>query len=91
MHANASGGGGGGSGGSWRIPQDETLQVQDPKEKLDVSNGPRPPLPTEMKNENVNLQEFDYDETHNWKSIIFSLLVIGFVIAGIVTAIYLLG
>ncbi|XP_026469614.1 inactive dipeptidyl peptidase 10 [Ctenocephalides felis] len=28
---------------------------------------------------------------HNWKSIIFSLLVIGLVIAGIVTAIYLLG
>ncbi|KOX73168.1 hypothetical protein WN51_14655, partial [Melipona quadrifasciata] len=28
---------------------------------------------------------------HNWRSIIFSLLVIGFVIAGIVTAIYLLG
>lgn len=33
-----------------------------------------------------------YDsDGHNWKSIIFSLLVIGFVIAGIVTAIYLLG
>ncbi|KAL2736924.1 dipeptidyl aminopeptidase-like protein 6 isoform X1 [Vespula squamosa] len=28
---------------------------------------------------------------HNWRSIVFSLLVIGFVIAGIVTAIYLLG
>ncbi|CAG5099855.1 Similar to DPP10: Inactive dipeptidyl peptidase 10 (Homo sapiens), partial [Cotesia congregata] len=31
------------------------------------------------------------DSGHNWKSIIFALLVIGFVIAGIVTAIYLLG
>uniref|UniRef100_A0A0C9RBH7 Dpp10_0 protein n=1 Tax=Fopius arisanus TaxID=64838 RepID=A0A0C9RBH7_9HYME len=31
------------------------------------------------------------DGGHNWRSIIFSLLVIGFVIAGIVTAIYLLG
>uniref|UniRef100_A0A1B0D399 Uncharacterized protein n=1 Tax=Phlebotomus papatasi TaxID=29031 RepID=A0A1B0D399_PHLPP len=30
-------------------------------------------------------------EGHNWRSIIFSLLVIGFVVAGIVTAIYLLG
>ncbi|GBP23132.1 hypothetical protein EVAR_13153_1 [Eumeta japonica] len=28
---------------------------------------------------------------HNWRSIIFSLMVISFVIAGIVTAIYLLG
>jgi hypothetical protein len=28
---------------------------------------------------------------HNWRSIIFSLFVIGTVIAGIVTAIYLLG
>lgn len=28
---------------------------------------------------------------HNWRSIIFSLLVIGLVISGIVTAIYLLG
>ena len=31
------------------------------------------------------------DEGYNWKSIILSLLVIGTVIAGIVTAIYLLG
>lgn len=30
-------------------------------------------------------------EGHNWRSIVFSLLVIGFVISGIVTAIYLLG
>lgn len=30
-------------------------------------------------------------EGHNWRSIIFSLFVIGTVIAGIVTAIYLLG
>lgn len=36
-------------------------------------------------------QDLDYGETHNWKSIVLSLLVIGFVIAGIVTAIYLLG
>lgn len=31
------------------------------------------------------------EEGHNWRSIIFSLLVIAVVIAGIVTAIYLLG
>lgn len=30
-------------------------------------------------------------EGHNWRSIVFSLLVIGFVITGIITAIYLLG
>lgn len=37
-------------------------------------------------------EELAYEsESHNWRSIIFSLLVIGFVIAGIVTAIYLLG
>lgn len=41
----------------------------------------------------VNLQELAYhgDEGHNWWSIIFSLLVIGLVITGIVIAIYLLG
>lgn len=32
MHAVADRGGGGG-GGSWRLPPDETLQVQDPKDK----------------------------------------------------------
>lgn len=38
MHANVtSDRGGGGGGGSWRLPPDETLQVQDPKDKLDVS------------------------------------------------------
>lgn len=37
------------------------------------------------------LQELDYGEGQNWKSIILALLVIGCVIAGIVTAIYLLG
>lgn len=36
-------------------------------------------------------QDLDYGESHNWKSIVLSLLVIGCVIAGIVTAIYLLG
>ncbi|XP_066594146.1 inactive dipeptidyl peptidase 10 isoform X2 [Prorops nasuta] len=37
-------------------------------------------------------QDLTYGEGgHNWRSIVFSLLVIGFVIAGIVTAIYLLG
>lgn len=36
-------------------------------------------------------QDLEYGETHNWKSIVLSLLVISFVIAGIVTAIYLLG
>lgn len=30
-------GGGGGGGGSWRLPPDETLQVQDSKEKDEVS------------------------------------------------------
>ncbi|KAL7031758.1 hypothetical protein ACKWTF_007126 [Chironomus riparius] len=36
-------------------------------------------------------QDLYGSDGHNWRSIIFSLLVIGFVIAGIVTAIYLLG
>jgi hypothetical protein len=31
------------------------------------------------------------NDSHNWRSIVLSLLVIGFVIAGILTAIYLLG
>lgn len=71
MHANVtSDKGGGGGGGSWRLPPDETLQIQDPKQKD---------------------QDLDLDEGHNWRSIIFSLLVISFVIAGIITAIYLLG
>ncbi|TDG39336.1 hypothetical protein AWZ03_014242 [Drosophila navojoa] len=69
MHANVASDRGGG-GGSWRLPPDETLQVQDPKQKD---------------------QDLDLDEGHNWRSIIFSLLVISFVIAGIITAIYLLG
>ncbi|XP_037033924.1 dipeptidyl peptidase 4 isoform X2 [Bradysia coprophila] len=38
-----------------------------------------------------NEEDLEYDDTHNWKSIVLSLLVISFVIAGIVTAIYLLG
>lgn len=41
MHANVhSDRGGGGGGGSWRLPPDETLQVKDPKEKVDVSELP---------------------------------------------------
>ncbi|XP_055628528.1 inactive dipeptidyl peptidase 10 isoform X2 [Toxorhynchites rutilus septentrionalis] len=36
-------------------------------------------------------QDLFAPEGHNWKSIVFSLLVIGFVISGIITAIYLLG
>ncbi|XP_055534816.1 inactive dipeptidyl peptidase 10 isoform X3 [Wyeomyia smithii] len=36
-------------------------------------------------------QDLFTPDGHNWRSIIFSLLVIGFVISGIVTAIYLLG
>ncbi|XP_043064293.1 dipeptidyl aminopeptidase-like protein 6 isoform X2 [Drosophila ficusphila] len=70
MHANMTSDRGGGGGGSWRLPPDETLQVQDPKQKD---------------------QDIDLDEGHNWRSIIFSLIVISFVIAGIITAIYLLG
>lgn len=38
MHAMNTDRGGGGGGGSWRLPPDETLQVQDPKDKMqDVS------------------------------------------------------
>ncbi|XP_059617511.1 inactive dipeptidyl peptidase 10 isoform X1 [Phlebotomus argentipes] len=72
MHASTTTDrGGGGGGGSWRLPPDETLQVQDPKSKE---------------------EDLAYtQEGHNWRSIIFSLLVIGFVITGIITAIYLLG
>lgn len=66
MHANVTAD----KGGSWRLPPDETLQIQDTKSKDD---------------------DLDMDEGHNWRSIIFSLLVISFVIAGIITAIYLLG
>lgn len=36
-------------------------------------------------------QDLLASESHNWKSIVFSLLVIGFVISGIITAIYFLG
>lgn len=68
MHANVTSDKSG--GGSWRLPPDETLQVQDPKQKD---------------------ADLEIDEGHNWRSIVFSLLVIGFVIAGIITAIYLLG
>lgn len=37
MHANVATDRGGGGGGSWRLPPDETLQVQDSKAKEDVS------------------------------------------------------
>lgn len=38
MHANVtSDRGGGSSGGSWRLPPDETLQVQDSKGNIEVS------------------------------------------------------
>nr|NP_001263157.1 uncharacterized protein Dmel_CG17684, isoform D [Drosophila melanogaster]ELP57402.1 uncharacterized protein Dmel_CG17684, isoform D [Drosophila melanogaster] len=70
MHTNMTSDRSGGGGGSWRLPPDETLQVQDPKQKD---------------------HDFDFDEGHNWRSIILSLLVISFVVSGIVTAIYLLG
>jgi len=66
MHANVTSD----RGGSWRLPPDETLQVQDPNQKD---------------------QYIDSDEGHNWRSIILSLIVISFVIAGVITAIYLLG
>ncbi|XP_024889600.1 dipeptidyl aminopeptidase-like protein 6 isoform X1 [Temnothorax curvispinosus] len=60
---------------SWRLPPDETVQVADPRSKS-----------TQVK------EDLTYgDGGHNWRSIVFALLVIGFVIAGIVTAIYLLG
>ncbi|XP_046816515.1 dipeptidyl aminopeptidase-like protein 6 isoform X6 [Vespa velutina] len=60
---------------SWRLPPDETVQVADPRSKS-----------AQVK------EDLTYAEGgHNWRSIVFSLLVIGFVIAGIVTAIYLLG
>lgn len=44
-----------------------------------------------MKPNIFTLQDLSYDESYNWKSIVLALLVIGVVIAGIVTAIYLLG
>ncbi|XP_045472394.1 dipeptidyl peptidase 4 isoform X3 [Harmonia axyridis] len=69
---------------SWRIPPDETLQVADPKAKK-----------AEVGDEEVStrLQELALqdDEGHNWWSIIFSLLVIGLVISGIVAAIFFVG
>ncbi|XP_008194405.1 inactive dipeptidyl peptidase 10 isoform X2 [Tribolium castaneum] len=62
----------------WRLPPDETLQVADPKaKKAEVGD-----------EEELALHE---DEGHNWWSIIFSLLVIGLVISGIVAAIFLVG
>lgn len=69
MHA-ATADKGGGAGGSWRLPQDETLQVGDSGNDDDFAYG---------------------SESHNWRSIIFALLVINFVIGGIVTTISLIG
>ncbi|XP_044727006.1 inactive dipeptidyl peptidase 10 [Chrysoperla carnea] len=63
---------------SWRLPPDETLQVADPKaKKAEVGD----------EEDLASVAE----DGHNWLSIVFSLLVIAVVIAGIVTAIYLLG
>lgn len=100
MHANVTTDKGGGGGGSWRLPPDETLQVGDSKSKDDVNNTKhafRHCLMRRLRAPNgfnfaLFLQDLGYpSEGHNWRSIIFSLLVINFVIAGIVTAIYLLG
>lgn len=92
MHANVTTDKGGGGGGSWRLPPDETLQIGD-KQKEEVA--PRRSISTTQRFFNEifqRLQDIGYpSEGHNWRSIIFSLLVINFVIAGIVTAIYLLG
>ncbi|XP_014238564.1 inactive dipeptidyl peptidase 10 isoform X1 [Trichogramma pretiosum] len=61
---------------SWRLPPDETIQVGDVR----------------SKNEPQDVSDLTYPgDGHNWRSIIFSLLVISTVIAGICTAIYLLG
>ncbi|XP_019772128.1 inactive dipeptidyl peptidase 10 isoform X2 [Dendroctonus ponderosae] len=63
---------------SWRLPPDETLQVADRKaKKAEVGD-----------EEELALHD---DEGHNWWSIIFSLLVIGLVISGIIAAIFLVG
>lgn len=43
------------------------------------------------KKEGEDVEDLYGSDGHNWRSIIFSLFVIGTVIAGIVTAIYLLG
>lgn len=58
MHANTgTSGGGGGGGGSWRLPPDETLQVQDPKDKLDVSSVFH--ILTQLRNENELIDTVD--------------------------------
>ncbi|XP_056631693.1 dipeptidyl aminopeptidase-like protein 6 isoform X1 [Diorhabda sublineata] len=62
----------------WRLPPDDTLQVGESKtKKSEVGD-----------EEELALHE---DEGHNWWSIIFSLLVIGLVISGIVAAIFIVG
>lgn len=64
--------------GSWRIPADETLQVADPKaKKAEVGD-----------EEELALHE---EDSLNWWSIIFALLVIGIVVSGIVGAILFIG
>ena len=84
----------GGGGGSWRLPPDETLQVADSKSKEDAVSYIKNSFKTWKIFINhflLTLQDLYPPEGHNWRSIIFSLLVIGFVITGIITAIYLLG
>lgn len=63
---------------SWKVPPDDIIQVADPRSKKD-------------QDEPEELLYPGSGDGHNWRSIIFSLLVIGLVISGIVTAIYLLG
>ncbi|XP_075212470.1 inactive dipeptidyl peptidase 10 isoform X3 [Lycorma delicatula] len=65
---------------SWRLPPEDIVQVADPRSKK--------AQPSAMEEDLVYPGQ---QEGRNWRSIIFSLMVIGFVIAGIVTAIYTLG
>ncbi|KAK6623026.1 hypothetical protein RUM43_008878 [Polyplax serrata] len=51
----------------------------------------RPSAPKKTRLDELDSDLGVVDDGYNWKSIVFSLLVIGTVIAGIVTAIYLLG
>ncbi|XP_039280543.1 inactive dipeptidyl peptidase 10 isoform X2 [Nilaparvata lugens] len=65
---------------SWRLPPEDIVQVADPRSKK--------AQPSAMEEDLVYPGQ---QEGRNWRSIIFSLLVISLVIAGIVTAIYTLG